>query len=198
MNRMTWWTLGAVLLWSAVTVGTFRLEAAELLIGETSATHPTGAGDSSAPRISADGRWLVFTSEAGDLVPNDRNAFADVFLRDRQTGETSLISRREGDGQSADGESRSPDLTPDGRYVVFQSTATDLVSSGLVPPSTNAWRSLIYRYHRTTGEMRLINIHRPAPVPNPLGLVALTNVARALVDPMISPDGQRVLFSTGR
>lgn len=158
----------------------------------------TGAGMAAAPRISADGRWVVFSSEAGNLVPGDHNNSADVFLRDRQAGTTLLVSWRDSVGGSASGVSLAPDLTPDGRYVVFQSTAPDMVPEGLVPPTTNLWRSLIYRFDRETGEMRLINVNRPVPVPNPLLQSALTNTVRDLVFPQISPDGQRVLFATGR
>jgi len=158
----------------------------------------SSAGMAAAPRISADGRWVVFTSEAGDLVPDDHNNSADVFLRDRQAGTTLLVSRRDSLGGSASGVSRAPDFTPDGRYVVFQSTAPDMVPEGLVPPTTNLWRSLIYRFDRETGEMRLINVNRPVPVPNPLLQSALTNTVRDLVFPQICPDGQRVLFATGR
>lgn len=158
----------------------------------------TSAGLAAAPRISADGRWVVFTSEAGDLLPGDHNNSADVFLRDRQTANTLLISRRDSGDVSASGVSSAPELTPDGRYVVFQSTALDLVAEGLVPPTTNAWRSLIYRFDRESSEMRLINVNRPVPVPNPLLQSALTNTVRDLVFPQISPDGQRVLFATGR
>ncbi len=165
---------------------------------ESAAAHLTTAGTAAAARITAEGRWVVFTSTAGDLTPNDGNASVDVFVRDRQTGTTELVSRRAGDAGSASGGSWSPDVTPDGRYVVFQSTATNLVAPVEVPPTTNAWRSLIYRFDRQTGEMRLINVNRPVPTPNPLLQGALTNVVRELVFPIISPDGQRVLFSVGR
>jgi len=160
--------------------------------------HGTFVGTAAAPRITAGGRWVVFTSAAGDLVPGDNNSAVDVFVRDRQTGATEIISRRDGGGGSAGGSSLAPDITPDGRYVVFHSTATNLVPSGQWPPTTNAWRSLIYRFDRQSGEMRLINVNRPVPTPNPLLQGALTNLVRELVHPTVSPDGQRVLFAVGR
>lgn len=160
---------------------------------EPAPMHATSAGVAGSPRISADGRWVVFTSMAGNLVPGDANAASDVFLRDRQAGTIQLLSKRPGGG-SANGTSLAPDLTPDGRYYVFQSTANDLVQPGEVPATTNAWRSLIYRLDRQTGELRLVNVNQPAAG----SVLAQTNVSRALVHPTISPDGQRILFTSGR
>ena len=57
---------------------------------------PSGAfanGDSQDPAISADGRWVAFSSTASNLVPNDGNGKADIFLRDRSTLQTILVSR---------------------------------------------------------------------------------------------------------
>src|SRR5439155_2533593 len=49
-------------------------------------------GSSSSPIITADGRWLIFQSAASDLVPNDTNNAADIFIRDLWAGPTSLVS----------------------------------------------------------------------------------------------------------
>ena len=49
-------------------------------------------GDSRWPRISADGRWLVFVSRASNLVANDTNELPDVFVHDRLTGKTERVS----------------------------------------------------------------------------------------------------------
>jgi hypothetical protein len=51
-----------------------------------------GDGDSRAPSISADGRWLAFESTATNLVPGDTNGVSDVFVRDRQSGTTERVS----------------------------------------------------------------------------------------------------------
>src|SRR5512140_1709889 len=53
-----------------------------------------GNGDSVPAGISADGRYLLFESTAGDLVPGDTNNASDIFLRDRVTGTTILVSAR--------------------------------------------------------------------------------------------------------
>ena len=86
----------------------------------------TPNGNSSLPAISADGRHVVFVSEASNLLAGDDNGTSDVFLYDRETGALSWVSRG-ADGQSAGGESTSPVISGDGRFVAFQSDAANLV-----------------------------------------------------------------------
>jgi Tol biopolymer transport system component len=86
----------------------------------------SGSGWSEVAGISRDGRHVLFISEAGDLVAGDENEAVDVFLRDRVTGVTRLISTTTG-GRSGSGDSGFPVMTPDGRYVAFESEAPDLV-----------------------------------------------------------------------
>ncbi len=83
---------------------------------------------STAQRISADGRYVAFVSTASNLVTGktDRTR-SDVFVRDLETATTSLASVAP-DGTAGDRESRSPSLSADGRYVAFQSAATDLIA----------------------------------------------------------------------
>ncbi len=69
--------------------------------------------------ISADGRYVAFESNARNLVPNDSNNQFDVFLRDRQTGTTERVSLSNTGFQITRGE--SPSISDDGRYVAFQS-----------------------------------------------------------------------------
>lgn len=86
----------------------------------------TPNGNSSLPAISADGRHVVFVSEASNLLAGDDNSTSDVFLYDRETGALSWVSRG-ADGQAAGGESTSPVISGDGRFVAFQSDAANLV-----------------------------------------------------------------------
>ena len=81
--------------------------------------------DSSNPAISVDGRFIAYESRASNLVANDRNRSADVFLFDRFANSTVLISRTP-DGASGNGGSGSPALSADGRFVAFQSDASNL------------------------------------------------------------------------
>jgi Tol biopolymer transport system component len=94
----------------------------------------TGGGSANGlcrcPRISADGRFVVFSSNASNLVAGDINGFTDVFVRDRLAG-TTVQANVDGAAVPADlGQEAalySHTISPDGRYVAFQSPATNLV-----------------------------------------------------------------------
>ena len=77
--------------------------------------------------LSADARWVVFESDATNLVAGDTNGVRDLFVHDRQTGATTRVSVATGGGQ-VNGESVDAELSADGRYVAFQSDATNLVA----------------------------------------------------------------------
>jgi Tol biopolymer transport system component len=79
--------------------------------------------------VSADGRLVVFASNADNLVDTDTNGMMDVFVRDIQEGTTTLISANKDGTDSADGESHHPQISADGRFVAFTSSADDLVAS---------------------------------------------------------------------
>jgi Tol biopolymer transport system component len=83
-------------------------------------------GDCYSPAISADGRFVAFVSNAGNLVPGDTNADFDVFVHDRMTGTTERVSV-DSNGAQADSASDWCAISADGRFVVFSSTATNLV-----------------------------------------------------------------------
>jgi Tol biopolymer transport system component len=88
-----------------------------------------GASDNAA--VSADGRYVAFSSSADDLVAGDTNRAVDVFVRDRGTGRTERVSIVTGGAQarrSALG-SDQPAISGDGRYVAFTSAASNLVSA---------------------------------------------------------------------
>lgn len=86
-----------------------------------------GDGASHSAGVSRNGRFVVFVSEATDLVPGDGNGVADVFLRDRKLGLTARVSVASNGGE-ADGPSGAPVVSADGRVVAFDSLATDLVA----------------------------------------------------------------------
>jgi Tol biopolymer transport system component len=96
------------------------------------------------PLISADGRFVVFTSYVPDLVTNDTNGSngrrRDVFVRDLQQNQTALVSVGPS-GDSGNNESFAMAMTPDARYVVFYSLATDLVDAS----DTNGQRDAFVR-----------------------------------------------------
>ncbi len=82
---------------------------------------------SGEPSISADGRFVAFTSVADNLVSGDTNQLRDVFIRDLQAGATALVSINVNGLSSRWGPSYSPVLSSDARFVLFRSTASDLV-----------------------------------------------------------------------
>jgi Tol biopolymer transport system component len=111
-----------------------------------SSTGVEGNGPSEYPTVSADGRYVAFVSAATNLVPGDTNGVADVFVRDRLTGTTTLVSvsssGAQGDGPVAQ---EPPAISPDGRYIAFSSAATNLVAD-----DGNGVRD-VFLHDRTTG-----------------------------------------------
>ena len=89
-----------------------------------------GSNNSASPSVSADGRYVVFYSDAGDLVEDDENGVRDIFLRDRALGTTERVSINSAD-EEANGSSSAREgggiISADGRYIVFRSSATNLV-----------------------------------------------------------------------
>jgi archaellum component FlaF (FlaF/FlaG flagellin family) len=83
-------------------------------------------GESALPAISADGRYVTFQSSAGNLVSGDTNGYWDVFVHDRQTGQTSRVSVAS-DGSQGNGVLQCPMISADGRYVAFNGWADNLV-----------------------------------------------------------------------
>lgn len=88
--------------------------------------------------LSADGRFITFATEAADLVPGDTNGVPDVFVHDRTTGGTTRIT----DGNHG---STEPVISDDGRYVAYESNASDLV-----PGDTNGQRD-VFVFDRASG-----------------------------------------------
>lgn len=85
-----------------------------------------GNGTSASATISADGRYVTFSSESASLVKGDTNGVSDLFLHDRQTGETIRISVAS-NGTQGDGDSGGSSISGNGRYIAFASAASNLV-----------------------------------------------------------------------
>lgn len=130
------------------------------------------------PAISADGRYVAYASEATNLVIDDTNNAADIFVHDRQTGQTTRVSLATG-GAQANGYSSSAALSADGRYVAFSSDAPDLVAG-----DTNNMGD-VFRHDRQTGETILISRR----------LDGLSASDGAHI-PAISADGTKVAFTS--
>jgi len=98
-----------------------------------------GNGISEFPSISADGRFVAFTSNASNLVPGDTNNSNDTFVRDLLTNTTTRVSVDSAGIQGNDS-SRIPSISADGRFVTFASDATNLV-----PGDTNGRADIFVR-----------------------------------------------------
>jgi Tol biopolymer transport system component len=99
------------------------MESARTLLVSQNTNGTVGAGKSWQSAMTSDGRFVAFASDAADLVPDDTNTICDVFVRDQQSGETSLVSVGAAYYRNWDSRSDAPRLTPDGRYVAFLSSA---------------------------------------------------------------------------
>lgn len=106
------------------------LQTATTFLVSVSTNGSVGNGASRNPVMTPDGRYVAFVSEANNLVAGDTNKIPDIFVRDLQSGTTVLASvgARSINPTTPTGSSESPDITPDGRYVAFFSTATNLVA----------------------------------------------------------------------
>lgn len=103
------------------------------------------------PSISADGRYVAFSSIADNLVPLDTNSSSDIFVHDRLTGNTARASVNSS-GVEGNGSSSNPSISDDGRYVAFGSSADNLV-----PEDTNGVFD-IFVHDLTTGATSIVNI----------------------------------------
>ncbi len=133
-------------------------------------------GESFSPSMSAGGRLVAFVSDANNLVANDLNGEADVFVHDRQTGETTRISVSTG-GSEANAASRSPHISGDGRYVAFASEASNLVTG-----DTNE-RIDVFVHDRDTGVTTRVSVSSTGAQGDEESL-----------DPCLSFDGRYVAF----
>ena len=117
--------------------------------------------------ISADGRFVAFGSYASTLVPGDANGTEDVFVKDMQTGAVTLASA-DAAGHPAGGFSGAPALSPNGRFVVFESTAANLV------PGAGGGHADLFLRDLWTGGISLVAANPP---PGPRQGISFTRSA---------------------
>jgi Tol biopolymer transport system component len=136
------------------------------------------------PSISADGRYIVFVSNATNLVPGEplnKSYQEEVFLHDQVTGETSVVSVNS-EGERSNGDSRNPEISADGRYVVFESKNSTNIEAGL----DRSYNSPdIYVHDRVTGKTTLVSIHNGE-----------RGVSDESYNPRISADGRYITFES--
>lgn len=129
---------------------------------------PGANGDSFNPSISADGRFVAFESAASNLVPGDTNGVTDIFIYDRATANTELITF------AGNENSTNASISGDGRFVAFESLARNLA------PGDNNGTTDVYVYDRETNTTQLLTP----------GANGASNA------PSISRDGRFVAFSS--
>jgi Tol biopolymer transport system component len=138
-----------------------------------------GNGDSLPMGLSTNGQYVLFESSASNLVARDTNNATDVFVRDMAAGVTRLVSVST-NGQAGNGASRTPAMTPDGRYVAFVSAANNLMTG-----DTNGIPDVFVR-----------DLQQQVTALVSVGAVS-TNAARTAGSsegPQISADGRYVAF----
>ncbi len=125
-----------------------------------------GNNESSSPVLSADGRYVAFVSSSTNLVPGGTNKHSNVFIRDRQTGQVELASVSSA-GEQGNGDSGlnsvqygdySLNISSDGRYVAFESTAPNLgqvIGQGC--SNNNTACTYLYLHDRQTGATKLVS-----------------------------------------
>jgi Tol biopolymer transport system component len=105
-----------------------------------------GDGFAVDPEITHNGRFVTFFSSSTNLVPDDTNGADDVFVHDRKTGETELVSVNSA-GEQGNGLSYLPSISADGRFVAFGSVATNLPGGDI--------GVRVFVHDRKTGETEL-------------------------------------------
>lgn len=145
-------------------------------------TAGTTAASFSRGGFSGDNRYVVFDSEAANLVANDTNGVRDVFVRDLQTGVTTRVSVAS-DGTEGNGASLHPSISADGRYIVFQSRAKNLAANLANPEFYN-----IFLHDRQTGQTVAITTAQKVSAP--------VSATPDSVNPVISADGTVIAFQS--
>lgn len=164
--------LAALSLWLALPAAAF--DVTRVSLDEQGDQLPRESTDGA---ISADGRYLAFTTTA-NLAPADSNGFEDIYLKDLEDGTVTLLSRPN-NASPPDRPSRNPAISDDGSRVVFASSATNLV------PGDNAGKADVFMYDRV--EETLVRVSRGFD-----GGEANGTSAR----PDISADGRVIVFES--
>src|SRR6476661_6127709 len=140
-----------------------------------------GNSDSNNSAISADGRFVAFQSYASNLVPGDTNNRFEIFVRDLSTNTTTRVSV-DSAGNPGNSDSSSPSISADGRFVAFESQA-----SNLVPGDTNNFfnQAKIFVRDLSTNTTTRVSV-------NSAGIQGDENS----FNPSISADGRFVAFSS--
>jgi hypothetical protein len=177
VTRRSGVVLATALMGVGLSVGSAAGAVTERVSLSTAGAQANAASVTSA--MSTDGRFVVFSSSASNLVGGDANSQADVFVRDRVAAETSLVSVSSS-GVQANEDSLGTGISGDGRYVVFESPASNLVAGD----NTGSWD--VFLRDRTAGVTQRVSV---SPTGQPANDESFGSV--------ISTDGRFVAFSSG-
>jgi Tol biopolymer transport system component len=142
-------------------------------------TSVPGQGASQDAALAANGSRIAFRSTAR-LLPTDTNDHADIYLHDPESGTSLLVSAPWNEGETADGDSASPDLDAEGNLVVFSSTATNLARTDTPPTCAQ-----VYLWDQATGSIRLVSATAGGEPAN-----------RPCENPRIAAGGNAVVFES--
>ena len=133
----------------------------------------------SHPSISADGRYIAFTSFSYNFVDGDLPDTPDVFVHDQQTGTTTIVSRAS-DGNLGNADSGEPSISADGNFIAFSSKSDNLV--------VGDWNGQqdVFLWCRDTGSLTRVSIASDYSEGN-----------SSSTDPVISADGNLIAFTSG-
>ena len=145
-------------------------------ISVSSRGEQANGGSAIDTRISTNGRYVVFSSEASNLVPGDTNGKVDVFVRDLVRGTTTRVSVNS-KGEQANGDSMRPTLDNSGRYIAYTSVASNLDAHD----TNGTWD--VYLYDQVNRTTKRISVLPDGTEPN-----------GASDGPQVSPDGAYVGF----
>ncbi len=156
-----------------------------LISGALGSSSLTANGDSYPSAISADGSWVLFQSDASNVISGvtDSNGSWDVFLYERSSGTTTLVSRALGSATSTPNNQSIPTaISADGNWVLFYSGATNLVS-GVTDINAGTWD--VFLFERSSGTTTLVS--------RALGSATTTANGNS-ISTALSADGNQVLF----
>ena len=184
-GRFVAFTSAATNLVAGDTSGVWDVFVRDLFLGTTERVSVDSAGVQGddwiiAPSISANGRYVAFSSDASNLVPDDTLGARDVFVRDRAAGTTERVSLTTLGGQATD-LSAGSSISGDGRYVAFMSVAPNLV-----PGDTNSVGDVFVR-DRTAATTERVSVDTAG---------AQGNAGSGYFGIAISADGRHVAFAS--
>ncbi len=160
-------------------------------------------GVSGHPQLSKNGKALVYSSYASDIVSNDYNGTGDVFYVNLCTGETQLVSESRQWHMSANADSGSaPAISGDGKYVAFSTRATDLFSGCFTnsfkspsPSNANTTGPQLYRWNSNNQQIELISFAFDSDENTPVSYPTdIPSGQRVCAQPAANGDGSAIAF----